>query len=144
MLLLRGILGAKNELPFGKKGFYFAETGEHTWKSISEGISYALLAQAHGTTCSDKIESITLKDAADELGSSELLLELALAAKSVSSFPSRFRAFAPSSLWIIANKRSSRAKADNARELLGWKPVYGNESFHNHFGDELAAVSKEV
>ncbi|KFY49662.1 hypothetical protein V496_09883 [Pseudogymnoascus sp. VKM F-4515 (FW-2607)] len=119
LLLLRGVLAPKTELPFGKKGYYFAETGEHTWKSISEGISRALLAQGQNTIQSDEIESISLKDAANALEISDMHLELALAA-------------------------NSRAKADNARELLGWKPKHGNDSFHSHFMDELAAISKET
>ncbi len=55
----------KPEVPYGKKGIYFVEAGEHTWLSISEGVRDAL--KAKGIIKSDEIEHLSLKEAADLL-----------------------------------------------------------------------------
>jgi len=116
LLLLRAVVARQPDLPYGKKGIYFAESGEHTKLFLSEAIGKALKAQ--GTIKTDKVESITIEEAAEKLGMTPLRVELSLAS-------------------------NSRSRADLGRELLGWKPKYGNDSFAEHFTDEVAVVSKE-
>jgi hypothetical protein len=80
VLLLEGVLKSDSQLPYGKKGIYFAETGEHTWLSNSEKIGQALHAQ--GILETAKVTSISLKEAADEFNNGdERITEITLGSK---------------------------------------------------------------
>jgi len=116
-LFFHAVVTGKPEIPYGKKGIYFAETGEHTWLSVSEGIRDAL--KSHGLVQTSEIEHLSLKEAADLINNGD------------------------EDHAEIVNASNSRSRADLARELLGWKPEHGNESFFEHFDDEVAVVSKE-
>lgn len=102
-------------IPSGKPGIYFAETGEHTWLEVSQGIAKA--AVAHGLLKDQAVGSIGLADAAREIGIGEGLVELALAS-------------------------NSRARADLSRKI-GWKPSRGDADFYAHFEAEVGVVAEE-
>ncbi|KFZ19993.1 hypothetical protein V501_00362 [Pseudogymnoascus sp. VKM F-4519 (FW-2642)] len=113
-LILHSFL-TKSPIPSGKPGIYFAETGEHTWLEVSQGIAKA--AVAHGLLKDQAIGSISLAEAAKETGIDERLIELALGS-------------------------NSRARADLSRNI-GWEPSRGNLEFYAHFEAEVGAVAKE-
>jgi len=80
LLLLQGVLSPQSQLPYGKKGIYFAETGEHTWLSNSEKVGQALHAQ--GIIKAADVKSISLKEAADEFnGGDERVAEITMGSK---------------------------------------------------------------
>lgn len=64
LLLAAAISGpSMTEIPHGKSGYFFAESGYQTWLDISEGIGKAGKAQnAFGTA---EVKSIGLQEAAD-------------------------------------------------------------------------------
>lgn len=69
-------------LPSGPKAIFFVESGEHTWLQVSQGIADALHKQ--GLLDSNKVESISMKDAAAEITrGNESLVEITLASKYV-------------------------------------------------------------
>jgi hypothetical protein len=63
-LLVHAILDEKPDLPSGKTGYYFAENGIQSWKSISEKIGQ--VGKELGAFETDEIKTIELKEAADE------------------------------------------------------------------------------
>lgn len=66
-LLLRKILDGA-EIPSGRKGYYFSNTGAYTWKSVNEKIGE--IGVRLGALMSASAASITLEEAA-ESGTSE-------------------------------------------------------------------------
>jgi nucleoside-diphosphate-sugar epimerase len=79
ILILEGILAGRQDLPHGRKGIFFAETGEHTWLDVSQGIADACFAQS---LCSTKeVRNIDLTEAAPIVGGSKDLVEIVLASK---------------------------------------------------------------
>jgi hypothetical protein len=46
---------------WGRDGYYFAESGEHTWSAIASGI--ATLAAARGISVSPEVEQLTPEEA---------------------------------------------------------------------------------
>ncbi|KAH1338665.1 hypothetical protein KXV68_002849 [Aspergillus fumigatus] len=118
LLLFRAVREQPDWLPSGPKAIFFVESGEHTWLQVSQGIADALHKQ--GLLDSNKVESISMKDAAAEITrGNESLVEITLAS-------------------------NSRARADFARKRLGWKTSRGNEDFLNHFDGEIEAMREEL
>ncbi|KAJ5375755.1 hypothetical protein N7517_007761 [Penicillium concentricum] len=114
-LILEGILASRPDLPSGRKGIFFAETGEHTWLDVSRGIADACFARG---LCSTKdVRKIDLTEAAPIVGGSEDLVEIVLAS-------------------------NARSRADLSRKL-GWKPTRDDADFHKHFDEVVAAVARE-
>ncbi|KHN98994.1 NAD dependent epimerase/dehydratase family protein [Metarhizium album ARSEF 1941] len=114
-LILQGILSNEQEIPHGRKGFFFAETGEHTWLEVSQGIANACFARDLCSTT--EVKSIGLAEAASIIGGSEELVEIVLAS-------------------------NSRSRADLGREL-GWKPARDNADFREHFDQVVEAVAAQ-
>ncbi|KAF4190006.1 hypothetical protein CNMCM7927_005816 [Aspergillus lentulus] len=118
LLLFRAVREQPNWLPSGPKAVFFVESGEHTWLEVSQGIADAL--HKKGLLDNNKVESISMKEAAAEITrGNESLVEITLAS-------------------------NSRARADFARNRLGWKTSRGNEDFLNHFDGEIEAMREEL
>jgi nucleoside-diphosphate-sugar epimerase len=118
LLLFRAVREQPNWLPSGPRAIFFVESGEHTWLQVSQGIADALHKQ--GLLDNNKVESISMKEAAAEITrGNESLVEITLAS-------------------------NSRARADFARNRLGWKTSRGNEDFLNHFDGEIEAMREEL
>ncbi|TVY85799.1 hypothetical protein LAWI1_G007313, partial [Lachnellula willkommii] len=62
-LLVGAILDHKPDLPSGKTGYYFAENGFQSWKSIAEKIGHA--GKQVGAFETEQVTKIELQDAAD-------------------------------------------------------------------------------
>lgn len=77
-LILQKFLSG-SPISLGKAGIYFAETGEHTWLEVSQGIARAAVKQ--GLLKDDKIGSIGVVEAAKEIGTDEGMVELGLDSK---------------------------------------------------------------
>lgn len=77
-LILNGYLN-KSPIPSGKKGIYFAETGEHTWLEISQGIAKAALQQ--GLIKDETVTSLGLAEGSAAIGLNESQLELSMSSK---------------------------------------------------------------
>ncbi|KAJ5411383.1 uncharacterized protein N7487_005742 [Penicillium crustosum] len=114
-LLLEGILAGRQDIPSGRKGIFFAETGEHTWLDVSRGIAEALYAR--GLLPTNEVKEVSLAEAAHIAGGKEDLLEVTLAS-------------------------NSRSRADLSRKL-GWKPTRDDADFHKHYDEVIAAVAQE-
>ena len=69
-LLTEAILDQKPDLPSGKLGYYFAENGFQTWKSISERIGKT--GKELGVFETNEVGDVTLKEAADEFYGGDL------------------------------------------------------------------------
>lgn len=78
-LILEGVLAGRQDLPDGRKGIFFAETGEHTWSEVSRRIAGVCFAESLCAT--QEVKSIDLAEAAPILGGSEDLVEIVLASK---------------------------------------------------------------
>ncbi|KAJ5505085.1 hypothetical protein N7463_007959 [Penicillium fimorum] len=114
-LILEGILANRQDLPYGREGVFFAETGEHTWLDVSRGIADACFARS---LCSTKeVRKIDLTEAAPIVGGSEDLVEIVLAS-------------------------NARSRADLGRKL-GWTPTRDDADFHKHFDEVVAVVARE-
>lgn len=126
---------AGKEVPYGRKGIYFAETGEHTWLQASQAIAAAMKEQ--GLASTDEVQSMGLKDAAGVfMGGHEDMAELNWASKYVLQ----------SILWRVGAELtgcSARARGDKTREVLGWNPKRGDDDFYASFGEEVRRVSEE-
>lgn len=78
---------ADKEVPSGRQGIFFAETGEHTWLQASQAIGTAMMDQRLAST--DAVQSMGLPDAAKVfMGGHEGMAELNWASKYVSSLVS--------------------------------------------------------
>lgn len=64
------ILDHKPDLPSGETGYYFAENGSQSWKSIAEKIGHA--GKQIGAFKTDQIAKIELQEAADEFFGSNI------------------------------------------------------------------------
>ncbi|TVY59233.1 hypothetical protein LCER1_G000238 [Lachnellula cervina] len=69
-LLVVAILDHKSDLPSGETGYYFAENGSQSWKSIAEKIGHA--GKQIGAFKTDQITKIELQEAADEFFGSNI------------------------------------------------------------------------
>ncbi|KAJ5185266.1 hypothetical protein N7491_006863 [Penicillium cf. griseofulvum] len=117
-LLFRAVIEQNTWLPSGPDAVFFVESGEHTWLQVSQGIADAMCKS--GLLATNEVKSISLKEAAAEItGGNESLAEISLAS-------------------------NSRARADFARNRLGWNTPRGSEDFLNHFDAEVAAMLGEL
>lgn len=82
LLVAKILKGETDNLAFGKKGIYFANTLRHSWKELAEGIAKSCYEA--GRFGSPKTQSLTLKEAADiYTGGDEYIAEVGLASKYV-------------------------------------------------------------
>ena len=80
LLLMRVIVG--DDIPSGKQGIFFAETGDYTWLQLSQGLANELANQ--GVLKSNEVKHLSLKEAANLgtfTGGNVQLAELAFASK---------------------------------------------------------------
>ncbi|KAL3495046.1 hypothetical protein BJX62DRAFT_222824 [Aspergillus germanicus] len=119
-ILLRGVLGGEEEqqgrgmgLAYGARGIYFAETGEHTWLEVAEGVASAGVELG---VLQDQVPvSITLQQSAEQWGEESLEYgELG---------------------WCS----SSRTRAVMSRDI-GWKPIKGRRDFEESFVQEFKLI----
>ena len=64
-LLVQAIIDKKPNLPSGKTGYYFAENGYQSWKSIAQEIGK--VGKGLGAFESDEVGKIELQEVADEI-----------------------------------------------------------------------------
>jgi nucleoside-diphosphate-sugar epimerase len=62
-LLLAKVLEGEN-VPSGKRGIFFSETGDFTWLSLSQGLADSM--QKQGLIKSNVVNHLTLQEAADQ------------------------------------------------------------------------------
>ena len=62
---MEAVATSKGDIPSGKQGYYFAENGFQSWKSIAEGIGRA--GKELGLFETDEVTGIELKEVADEM-----------------------------------------------------------------------------
>ncbi|KAJ5490804.1 hypothetical protein N7539_002371 [Penicillium diatomitis] len=120
--LFRAIQEQPTWLPSGPRAIFFAESGEHTWLQVSQGIAGAL--KRHNLLATAEVKQVSLQEAADYITGGDVnFVEITLASKKI---------------------HSARARADFARERLGWSPSHGDEEFLNHFEAELDSMLEEL
>jgi nucleoside-diphosphate-sugar epimerase len=78
-LILEGILAGRQDLPSGRKGIFFAETGEHTWLDVSRGVAGACFAR--GLLPTKEVRKVDPTEAASITGGNVDLVEITLASK---------------------------------------------------------------
>jgi nucleoside-diphosphate-sugar epimerase len=79
-LLLAKVLNGDQDVPSGKKGIFFSETGDYTWLQLAEGLAKAMKKQ--GLIETDEPKHLALKEAADLwAGGNESYVELGFASK---------------------------------------------------------------
>lgn len=61
LLLAKALAGEK--IPSGKRGIYFSETGDYSWKQLSQGLADELFKQ--GLIKTKEVKSISLQEGAD-------------------------------------------------------------------------------
>ncbi|CAI7629913.1 hypothetical protein N7533_004103 [Penicillium manginii] len=116
--LFRAVVEKQSWLPSGAEAIFFVESGEHTWLQVSQGIADAL--HKRNLLVTNNVQSISLNEAADAItNGSESKAEISLAS-------------------------NSRARADFARNKLGWNSSRGLEDFLNHFDGEVEAMLEEL
>lgn len=104
---------AGEDIPFGKKGIYFSETGEYTWRWLAEVIGKA--GAELGALDSVEPKSISLEEGAQRwVGGNAGLTELALAS-------------------------NARTRAKLSREI-GWKPVKTQADFERTIKEEFSLL----
>ncbi|RFU74684.1 nad dependent epimerase dehydratase family [Trichoderma arundinaceum] len=112
--LLLEKLFAQADVPFGRRGIYFAGNGRHSWKQVSDGIAKAGFAA--GVLKEAGARTIGLADLANDTpNGNEQYLELGFASRSVTN-------------------------AELTREVLGWKPQKGEEDWERGFEEEVKAA----
>ena len=108
-LLLAKVLAGDN-VPSGKEGIYFSETGDLTWRELSEGLAAELHKQ--GVLPTAEVNSLTLQEFANVYGGGNTQhIELGFAS-------------------------NSRSRAELSREL-GWKPTRTRGDFKKSFAAEI-------
>ncbi|OJJ32907.1 hypothetical protein ASPWEDRAFT_174337 [Aspergillus wentii DTO 134E9] len=113
LTLLRNIC-ANVTIPSGRKGIYFCETGEHSYREFAESLAHT--GHEMGVFPTREVKRITVQEAADKwLYGSASSAELAFAS-------------------------NCRTKAALARKL-GWTPLYGGE-WESTFRTELSEFIK--
>lgn len=116
--LFIAVIENQSSLPSGADAIFFVESGEHTWLQVSQGIANAL--HKRNLLATNEVQSISLKEAAEAITKgNESLVEITLAS-------------------------NSRARADFARNRLGWNTARGLEDFLNHFDEEVEAMLEEL
>ncbi|KAG0651163.1 hypothetical protein D0Z07_2622 [Hyphodiscus hymeniophilus] len=115
-LIVNNIISNK-EIPSGKTGYYFAENGFQTWHSIAAGIGWT--GYEIGVIDTPAVANISLEEVADEF----------------------FGGDTRDAEGVLAS--NSRTKADRARQVLGWKPTYGDEAWIQEIKEVVTTMSKE-
>jgi len=111
-LLLAKVL-AGEAIPYGKEGIYFSETGDFTWRELSEGLAAELHRQ--GVLPTPEVNSLSLQEFADVYrGGNVQYTELGFAS-------------------------NSRSRAELSREL-GWKPARTRGDFKKGFAEEVSFI----
>jgi nucleoside-diphosphate-sugar epimerase len=105
---------AGDDLPSNKNGVYFAETGHHSWKELSDRV--AKEGKALGYLKSDVVREVGLKDGSAKLHVPELVVELGFASR-------------------------SRTQAEKSREI-GWAPTKTRQDFEDSFLEEWKFLAK--
>jgi len=78
-LLLAKVLQGEN-VPFGRQGIFFSETGDYTWMQLAEGLADELHKQ--GILKTADVNHLTLREAAEQWGNgSAQYAELGFASK---------------------------------------------------------------
>ena len=71
---------AEEENSSGKKGIYFSESGQHTWRDVAEGIAHAMYAA--GLSKTQAARSVSLEEGAERwAGGNSKFAELGFASK---------------------------------------------------------------
>jgi len=101
-------------VPSGKEGIYFSETGDFTWRELSEGLAAEFHKQ--GVLPTAEVNSLTLQEFADVYsGGNTQHSELGFAS-------------------------NSRSRAELSREL-GWKPIRTRGDFKKSFAEEVSLIA---
>lgn len=115
-LLLRKVLSGE-DVPTGKQGIFFSETGDYTWLQLAEGLANELHKQ--GVLKTAEVNHLSLQEAAQQWGNgSAQYAELGFAS-------------------------NSRSRADLSREL-GWKPRKTRGDFAKTFAEEVKVIAAET
>ncbi|KFY93184.1 hypothetical protein V498_04532 [Pseudogymnoascus sp. VKM F-4517 (FW-2822)] len=115
-LLLAKVL-AGEKIPSGKRGIYFSETGDFSWKQLSQGLADELAKQ--GLIKTNEVKSISLQEGADLwTDGDKQLAELAFGS-------------------------NARSRAELSRKL-GWAPKKTKEDFLGSFKGEVEVIAKEA
>ncbi|VUC27032.1 unnamed protein product [Clonostachys rosea] len=112
IILARVLAG--DDLPSNKNGVYFAETGHHSWRELSDRV--AKEGKASGHLQSDDVREVGLKDGSTKLRVPELVVELGFASR-------------------------SRTQAEKSREI-GWVPTKTRQDFEDSFLEEWKFLTK--
>ncbi|OBT64207.1 hypothetical protein VE03_06898 [Pseudogymnoascus sp. 23342-1-I1] len=114
LLLAKALAGEK--IPSGKRGIYFSETGDHSWKELSQGLADELHKQ--GVLKTNEVKSISLQEGADLWsGGEKQYAELGFGS-------------------------NARSRAVLSRKL-GWAPKRTKEDFLRSFKGEVEAIAAE-
>jgi nucleoside-diphosphate-sugar epimerase len=113
-LLLTKVLNGE-DVPSGKRGIFFSETGDYTWLELATGLAQELYSQ--GVLKTPQVNHISLDEAAEQWGGNAQFIELGFAS-------------------------NARTKAELSREL-GWKPTRTKEDFVKNFREEVEVVVAE-
>ena len=114
--VLAKMLAGGEDLPFGKEGIIFSESGQHTWNELAQGVADA--AFEFGKIKTREVRHVSVKEGAEALTEGdELLAELGFAS-------------------------NSRTRADRARSW-GWKPSKGAEDWKKHFAEEMKVILEQ-
>ncbi|KAI0844731.1 NAD(P)-binding protein [Daldinia vernicosa] len=115
LLILERIVAKGGEgVPSGKKGIIFSGNGRHQWLDVAQGVADAAFAE--GLIPSNKLESLTLKEAAKHFMDGQFPEEVVEKA-------------------IVSNSRTVSSVARS----LGWKPTRGEEAWKRGFVEEVKA-----
>lgn len=78
LLLVKALAG--ENIPSGKKGIYFSETGDYSWKQLSQGLADELYKQ--GLIKTKEVKSLSLQEGADLwAGGNKQFVELGFGSK---------------------------------------------------------------
>ncbi|EPE28115.1 NAD(P)-binding Rossmann-fold containing protein [Glarea lozoyensis ATCC 20868] len=113
-LLVTAIINTSSTLKCGKEGYYYAESGSRSWKSIAEQIG--VVGHNLGVFENTDVKTVEMKEVADAFyKGDERLAESVLGS-------------------------NSRIKGDRARRILGWKPEFSEGGFEG----EVERVVREL
>ncbi|KAJ3028314.1 hypothetical protein HDV00_010473 [Rhizophlyctis rosea] len=98
--------------PNGKDGMYFAETGSHSWLSISERVGK--VGHELGVLDTDQVKNVTLVDVAAWCGGSTYITEVAFAS-------------------------NARCTSDRSRSI-GWNPKKTEKDWEEAVREDFAAI----
>ncbi|SPO01202.1 related to NAD dependent epimerase/dehydratase family protein [Cephalotrichum gorgonifer] len=106
---------AGDKLPANKQGIYFNETGNQSWREVSERV--AKEGKKLGYLSTDEVREVSLDEAAKTFGSPRSAVEPGFASR-------------------------ARSSADRSREI-GWKPKKTRKDFEESFAEEWKILAKE-